>query len=135
MSLGVFIIAVAIARVVVTDTQGLHPEISWLALWSVVESSVAVLVCCLASFKTMFNSQQVGSQSRAYHAYAHGVSHDQRDAGGLGRNEAIVLSPIKVTRSVVARESMDCDSSSQVEILGVKSEVIGRQNDRIQRGR
>lgn len=135
MSLGVFIIAVAIARVVVTDTQGLHPEISWLALWSVVESSVAVLVCCLASFKTMFKSQQVGSQSRAYHAYGRGVSHDQRDAGGLGRNEAIVLSPIKVTRSVVARESMDCDSSSQVEILGVKSEVIGRQNDRIQRGR
>lgn len=64
MSLGVFIVGVAIARVIVTDTQGVHPEISWLALWSVVESSVAVLVCCLASFKVMTKVQHDRPKSR-----------------------------------------------------------------------
>jgi hypothetical protein len=120
MSLGVFIIGVAIARVVVTDTRGVHPEISWLALWSVVESSVAVLVCCLASFKAMTKVQHDRSGARPYHAHAYGA-----DRGTVGSNQhgAIVLSPIKVSRSVAVRESWDCDSSSQVEILGATADM------------
>jgi hypothetical protein len=114
MSMGIFIIGVAIARVIVTDTQGVHPEISWLALWSVVESSVAVLVCCLASFKAMTKVQHDRSGSRIYHAQA---------AVGSSQNGAIVLSPIKVSRSVAVRESWDCDQSSQVEILGATADT------------
>ena len=120
MSLGVFIIGVAIARVIVTDTQGVHPEISWLALWSVVESSVAVLVCCLASFKAMTKVQNDRPRSRTYHAYAYGTD---RGTATSNQHGAIVLTPVKTSRSVAVRESWDCDSSSQVEILGVTADV------------
>jgi hypothetical protein len=37
----------------VTNTDKVHPEISWLALWSSIEASVAVIVACLASFKVL----------------------------------------------------------------------------------
>lgn len=123
MSLGVFIIGVAIARVIVTDTQGVHPEISWLALWSVVESSVAVLVCCLASFKAMTKVQNDRPRSRTYQAHAYGTD---RETVRSDQRGVIVLSPIKVSRSVAVRESWDCDSSSQVEILGATVHKLDR---------
>jgi hypothetical protein len=127
MSLGVFIVGVAIARVIVTDTQGVHPEISWLALWSVVESSVAVLVCCLASFKAMTKVQHDRSRSRTYHAHAYGTD---REGVRAKHNGAIVLTPIKVSRSIAVRESWDCDQSSQVEILGDTADMGIRGLDR-----
>jgi len=130
MSLGVFIIGVAIARVIVTDTQGVHPEISWLALWSVVESSVAVLVCCLASFKAMTKVQQDRPKSRTYHAHAYGTD---RDTVRSNQHGAIVLSPIKTSRSAAVRESWDCDSSSQVEILGPKTDLSKHRLDHSQK--
>jgi hypothetical protein len=119
LSLGVFIIGVAIARVIVTDTQGVHPEISWLALWSVVESSVAVLICCLASFKAMFTAQNPGTEFRTYHAHAYGTDRDRREAVSSHGDEAIILSHIETGRRRAVRDSWDCDSSSQVEILSV----------------
>jgi hypothetical protein len=67
-SLIVFIIGVAAARIIVTDTQGVHPEISWLASWSAVESSVTVIVCCLVSFKALFKEQHASAGSQPYHA-------------------------------------------------------------------
>lgn len=130
MSLGVFIIGVAIARVIVTDTQGVHPEISWLALWSVVESSVAVLVCCLASFKAMTKVQHDRPRSRTYQAHAYGTD---RATVRSDRNGAIVLSPIKISRSVAMRESWDCHSSSQVEILGATADMGVHKLDRTQK--
>jgi hypothetical protein len=35
-----------------------QPEISWLALWSAIESSIAVIVACLASFKVLLSSKR-----------------------------------------------------------------------------
>jgi hypothetical protein len=120
MSLGVFIVGVAIARVIVTDTQGFHPEIYWLALWSVVESSVAVLVCCLASFKVMTKVQHDRPKSRTYHAHAYGTD---RETVRSNLHGAVALTPVKTSRSVAVRESWDCDSSSQVEILGAVADM------------
>jgi hypothetical protein len=120
LSLGLLIIGVAIARVIVTDTQGVHPEISWLALWSVVESSVAVFICCLASFKAMFTAQNPGTEFRTYHAHAYGTDRDRREAVSFhGGGEPIILSHIETGRRRAMRDSWDCDSSSQVEILSV----------------
>ncbi|KAI9883403.1 MAG: hypothetical protein M1823_004839 [Watsoniomyces obsoletus] len=53
-SLTVAVMAVAVVRVCVLNRTGQHPELTWLALWSAVESSVAVIVSSLASFKTLF---------------------------------------------------------------------------------
>lgn len=59
LSLGGIIPVFSIVRVVVTsDTRKLAVEISWLALWSAIESSVAVMVACLASFRVLFTQQK-----------------------------------------------------------------------------
>jgi hypothetical protein len=126
----VFIIGVAIARVIVTDTQGVHPEISWLALWSVVESSVAVLVCCLASFKAMTKVQHDRPRSRTYHAHAYGTD---RETARSNQHGGVALMPVKTSRSVIVRESWDCDSSSQVEILGATADMGIRKIDGTQK--
>lgn len=109
LGLGVFIIGVAIARIIVTDTQSVHPEISWLALWSAVESSVAVIVCCLASFKALFKAQHANSHCQPYHAQGGGTA--------SSRGGTIVLTPIKAGDDVVVRGSGEFDTSSQVDIL------------------
>jgi hypothetical protein len=53
-------------RVVVTSSDGgkVHPEISWLALWSAIESSVAVSIACMTSFRVLFTQLQNGSSLR-----------------------------------------------------------------------
>jgi hypothetical protein len=110
LSLSVFIIGVAVARIIVTDTQGVHPEISWLALWSAVESSVAVFVCCLASFKALFKSQHASGHSQPYYADGCGPVSSQ------GR--AIALTPIEAGDDVAVRDGpREFYASSQVEIL------------------
>jgi hypothetical protein len=109
-SLSVFIIGVAAARVIVTDTQGVHPEISWLALWSAVESSVAVIVCCLVSFKALFKGQHASTGSQPYHAQGYGNAFSQ------GRT--IALTHIEAEDDVAVRDRpREFDASSQAGIL------------------
>jgi hypothetical protein len=109
-SLSVFIIGVAAARVIVTDTQGVHPEISWLALWSAVESSVAVIVCCLVSFKALFKGQHASAGSQLYHAQGYG------NACSQGRT--IALTHIEAEDDVAVRDRpREIDASSEMGIL------------------
>lgn len=79
LCLGVVIIIFSVVRIIVTNTDGVHPEVSWLALWSVIESSVAVIVACLTSFKALLVDRQraqsndpSGSGRRYYHRYGAG---------------------------------------------------------------
>ena len=133
LSLGLIIIGFAIARIVVTDAQGTHPEISWLSLWSAIESSVAVLVCCLASFKALFTGQRHGSSRQPYYTHSstrgrgvsskHGSeSHQEhgevRMAGPSSRSRSIPLNEVKGRESRVTREQWMDDSSSEMEIFG-----------------
>ncbi|KAK0258033.1 hypothetical protein LTR91_005757 [Friedmanniomyces endolithicus] len=133
LSLGLIIIGFAVARIVVTDAQGTHPEISWLALWSAIESSVAVLVCCLASFKALFTGKRHGLSREPYYAHsstqareaisAHGsgVYHEHgevRMAGPSSRSRPIPLKEVKGGESRVAHDQWMDDSSSEMEIFG-----------------
>ncbi|KAK1815647.1 hypothetical protein LTR12_009924 [Friedmanniomyces endolithicus] len=133
LSLGLIIIGFAIARIVVADAQGTHPEISWLSLWSAIESSVAVLVCCLASFKALFTGQRHGSSRQPYYTHSstrgrgvsskHGSeSHQEhgevRMAGPSSRSRSIPLNEVKGGESSVTREQWMDDSSSEMEIFG-----------------
>jgi len=133
LSLGLIIIGFAVARIVVTDAQGTHPEISWLALWSAIESSVAVLVCCLASFKALFTGKRHGLSREPYYAHsstqareaisAHGsgVHHEHgevRMAGPSSRSRSIPLKEVKGGESRVAHDQWMDDSSSDMEIFG-----------------
>ncbi|OBT82276.1 hypothetical protein VE02_10139 [Pseudogymnoascus sp. 03VT05] len=51
VGLGVIIIAFAVVRVIVTNTTRTHPELVWLALWSAIESTIAVIVVSLTSLR------------------------------------------------------------------------------------
>lgn len=123
LSLSVFIIGVAVARIIVTDTQSVHPEISWLALWSAVESSVAVVICCLASFKALFKGQHANSHSQPYYAQGYG------NACSQGRT--IVLTHIEVGDDAAVRDRpREFDASSQVEILKGAAGMGSHKHDR-----
>lgn len=63
---GIVTMVFAAVRVAVMQTEGgkQHPEISWLALWSGIESSVAVSVACMTSFRVLFTHMRHGSSAR-----------------------------------------------------------------------
>ena len=89
LSLGVVIIVFSVVRIIVTNTDGVHPEVSWLALWSVIESSVAVVVACLASFKTLLVDRQ--RSQTGHRSGGNGGSYQRYAAGkdfGSGQSES-----------------------------------------------
>ncbi|KAK2737958.1 hypothetical protein FQN57_007312 [Myotisia sp. PD_48] len=52
--LGFTIIAMAIVRIISLNEHDRHPSLSWKVFWGSLESSVAVMTSCCASFKTLF---------------------------------------------------------------------------------
>ncbi|KAI4172252.1 MAG: hypothetical protein LQ343_003687 [Gyalolechia ehrenbergii] len=53
-SVGLIKITFAVIRVVKIGASATHVNPIWLALWSMIEASVAVVVACLPSFKVLF---------------------------------------------------------------------------------
>lgn len=51
VGLGVIIIVFAVIRVIVTNTTRTHPKLVWLAVWSAIESTIAVIVVSLTSLR------------------------------------------------------------------------------------
>jgi hypothetical protein len=66
-ALGAFVVLFSVVRIIVTNTNNTRPELSWLALWSVIEASVACIVCNLAPFKVLFKGRMRTYQSDPYH--------------------------------------------------------------------
>ncbi|KAF3483510.1 uncharacterized protein GIQ15_02834 [Arthroderma uncinatum] len=56
--LGFSIIAISIVRIIKSNAFEKQPPVSWLLFWSTMETSVAVITCCLATFKSLFNLKQ-----------------------------------------------------------------------------
>ncbi|KAH6663435.1 hypothetical protein B0J14DRAFT_644878 [Halenospora varia] len=52
--LTIITISFSIIRVAVVSSASKLPDISWLYLWSSIEPPIAVIVSCLASFRTLF---------------------------------------------------------------------------------
>lgn len=63
LCLGVIITIFSVIRIILTNSTGRQPEISWLALWSSIESSIAVMVACLASFKVLLANKRRGTRT------------------------------------------------------------------------
>ncbi|KAF6231134.1 hypothetical protein HO173_010634 [Letharia columbiana] len=81
--LGFFIIAVALVRVFQTRTTKEHQaDPIWLALWSQIEASVAVVVSCLPSFGWLLNKR--ASSESAY---------KRRNPSSSGRSTSGIRSP------------------------------------------
>lgn len=83
VGLGIIIVVFAVIRIIVTNTTGTHPEVIWLALWSAIETSVAVIIICLTSFKVFL--RKGGDSSIAYGSqkYERGVGGRSAKDGGL----------------------------------------------------
>ncbi|KAL9065371.1 MAG: hypothetical protein Q9161_008274 [Pseudevernia consocians] len=82
-SLGFFIIAIALVRVFQTRATKTHQaDPIWLALWSQIEASVAVVVSCLPSFGWLLNKR-----ARSESAYK------RRNPSSSGRSISGIRSP------------------------------------------
>ncbi|KAF2716503.1 hypothetical protein K431DRAFT_235253 [Polychaeton citri CBS 116435] len=88
LGLGFVIVAFSIARIVVTYTDGVHPEITWLAMWSSIESSVAVIVASLVSFKVLLSERQRSSHTSSYNRRR---SYQPFGQGSDGRPNDVIL--------------------------------------------
>lgn len=82
--MGAIIIAFAIIRIIVTDRANMHPEISWLNVWSAIETTVAVSICCLMVFKQLLTRRKVG-YTRQQPSSRYDVNTRQRIRNGIYR--------------------------------------------------
>lgn len=63
--LGLITIIFAIVRVIETNATKTHVDPIWLALWSMIECAVAVIVACLPSLKALIRT---GGTSKNYNS-------------------------------------------------------------------
>ncbi|KFY94594.1 hypothetical protein V500_03147, partial [Pseudogymnoascus sp. VKM F-4518 (FW-2643)] len=103
--LGVAIITFAIIRVIVTNTTHTHPELVWLALWSAIESSIAVIVVSLTSLRVYVvkgartrTGTGTGSVARSGGGYAPRGPGFRSVAGASGPNGGAI--PLSETGSI-----------------------------------
>lgn len=83
VGLGIIIVVFAVIRIIVTNTTGTHPEVIWLALWSAIETSVAVVIVCLTSFKVFLKKGGESSTGYGSAQYARGAGNRSTKDGGL----------------------------------------------------
>ncbi|DAA79418.1 TPA_exp: Uncharacterized protein A8136_0191 [Trichophyton benhamiae CBS 112371] len=57
-ALGFSIITISVVRIIKSNGYQSQPPLSWLLFWSTMETAVAVITCCLATFKSLFNLKQ-----------------------------------------------------------------------------
>ncbi|MCJ1460585.1 hypothetical protein MMC28_010967 [Mycoblastus sanguinarius] len=91
-SLGAIIVIIAIVRVVEIKATIQHVDPVWLALWSAIEASVAVIVSCLPSFRVFFLSTRTDS---AYKRRNPSSSASSRNRPSQNRNNSIRLDAIR----------------------------------------
>lgn len=149
-SLGGIIIIFAIIRVCVLNQSRQHPELTWLALWSAIESSVgelrfeacpittlsedrhtdivdkslvAVIVSCLASFKTLF-----ARSGQSEYMYGSGRNSGRRKKGlQLGEQGHHLVTvrggPIRRHDSLVDQLSLEDDDVQKKHEVRVQTDV------------
>ena len=127
LSLGVIIIVFSVVRIVVTNTDGVHPEVSWLALWSVIESSVAVIVACLTSFKALLVDRQraqtnhrSGSNGIYYQRY--GASKDSGSGQCQPRSRSERMENLEMPNLAMNFESASSRVGSSGKVIHVSTE-------------
>ena len=91
-SVGFIKIAFAAIRVVKIGASSKHVNPIWLALWSMVEASVAVIVACLPSFRVLFRHGRRHSGGRVAVRLKPIPQHPSNDSytyGGSNSTEAV----------------------------------------------
>lgn len=126
LALGCIVTVFSVIRIIVTYTVTTQPEVSWLALWSTIESSIAVMVACLPSFKVLVAQNRGGSssnsKSRSKYADMAGSAHQS----GTGRSRfGQVSRSATVTSKVLA--SRGFEDLDDTELRNMRR-AAGKQN-------
>ncbi|KAI9817002.1 MAG: hypothetical protein M1826_001698 [Phylliscum demangeonii] len=140
-SLGAIIMVFALVRVIKTNSTHNHPDTLWLALWSAIESSIAIIVSCLASFKTLI-SRSGESQRYVYptdacensprrRAFAMGTRGQNSVTvhGGSSRRPPANSNATTNTMTSMAGGSVMDDASLDEEFVGRKQHGVHVQTD------
>ncbi|EFR01513.1 hypothetical protein MGYG_04521 [Nannizzia gypsea CBS 118893] len=69
--LGLAVVIISILRTIETDGKSKLSPPSWLLFWSSMEATIAVMVSCFASYKSLFTSR---SRTSNYHPHGHTAS-------------------------------------------------------------
>jgi hypothetical protein len=111
LSLGGIVTVFSIIRVVVTYTVTTQPEVSWLALWSSIESSIAVMVACLASFKVLFTLNKGGSSARSKYADIENSARRNRTGTASSRQHGAAGSMSASRATASKHDDLDLDET------------------------
>ncbi|EEP78280.1 predicted protein [Uncinocarpus reesii 1704] len=109
-ALGFTVIAMSILRIVVNDNTSKHPPPSWLIFWSSMESAVAVMTSCFASFKSLFTLRKRPS------AYARTSSYLQ------SKNKSGPLDASIALRSRIRNERSPATTKTDMNTVVISSE-------------
>ncbi|KXJ97313.1 hypothetical protein Micbo1qcDRAFT_171014 [Microdochium bolleyi] len=82
LALGCIVAVFSVVRIAVTYTTTTLPELTWLALWSSTESSVAVMVACLPSFKVLVSQNRASRGSDGDRPLRDNSKYNETDSGG-----------------------------------------------------
>jgi hypothetical protein len=140
LGLGATIVVFSVIRVTVTNTTGQQAEISWLALWSSVESCVVIIIACLASFKVLFVSRRgTGRYLTPQHVNSNRQGYGNDSAGSRSNDKNIskrekcnsILEQV-VANSATFRQRMTTATQQRCRTWGVKNGTItvGTTKDR-----
>jgi len=69
LCLGCIIAVFAVLRATFNGSDQRTPELSWLTIWTSIESSVAVIVICLASFKVLLSRPKHSPPRQGYYEF------------------------------------------------------------------
>ncbi|KAI0010050.1 hypothetical protein F4779DRAFT_639715 [Xylariaceae sp. FL0662B] len=94
LCLGCIVAIFALIRAVVNGSDKRMPELSWFALWTMIESSIAVMVVCLASFKLIFNRQKSPNPYSDINGGRSRPNYSNRVAGGSFKGGSRVINSI-----------------------------------------
>lgn len=106
-----------------TNGGNTQPDPAWLMLWTMLESSVAVVIACCPAFAALYRTAR-GSQPRPSY-----------DARGYLKQESNGLdelrSNVKLERMVVARRASQCEVDWQEERSSQEELARGRKDIRV----
>jgi hypothetical protein len=148
--IGIILIAVATLRVAQIGGKARsssQPSASWLALWGIIECSIAVIIGCCPAFVTLIRNHttpSVSNNTQGFLRQRNGV--ERRGDGGLDavKLDSIVTSGVKGESSMDSKEVTQSGSPSELDtatphVRDVVDEVVretptGHKTVRIRRG-
>ncbi|KAK2739760.1 hypothetical protein FQN57_006457 [Myotisia sp. PD_48] len=68
-SLGFGIITISVVRIIALNNESHHPSITWKTYWGIIESTIAVITSCFASFKSLLTQRKRSRGSSNQYQY------------------------------------------------------------------